>query len=818
MKRKMLALCVGLALFLGMAFGCGGGSSHHSSTSQPEPTITDGILEKTAEKQLTFVSSDQSLNAFLNDYFERHVGVSGKKVVELDVGQGGTAWKEWEAMSLMWFDSTTTSGMGRMDGYALIRNALTETAVDRFGYVWSSGAEVDTPDTGNSFTYFDQGWPFPSFEHSGSRQYGFGNNFNQASDLNANWYAEGATASVSGGNLMLTAQNGVSEMRVKADNLQGYAFFAPFVETEIKVGSNGGDTQKFGDLRLEWTTADGQSHEVSYAEVGTQNKNLNNQGGQGHYYFNMSAEKGWGRTNDVCDVNGSDPDSVITSMALVIPAAQGKNLNGVTLSVDFLRSDYDDRCVQNNAIYLTAAAEYYRYTGDDEVLALILQRCREVFQFYLTYCGGESGLIHQDNFVGHDGIPASGHGISSGYFDIIALPSVDFYFNVYFYKAILAMEYLERMASAAELTAEPATVVNPQMTGTETYQQTAESLATLAETVKQEISDYFWSEEKGRFVEGYVDWEATGHLEGSSNLGMYDDVTASDTIDYGFLAFNLEAVTCGLASEEQAQSILNWLTGARTVSGDTSTGKDLYYFECVPRFSTVSNSHQYSSDAWVAPGFGQQVQDGGSCMWITYYDLLARSMTLGADDLYARTKQIQTWYEKVKAAYDKRYPGDSNPTQFYRQYYSTQLDITLQGGGQSGGLGLDSEFLENAIVYSAFPKTILGMDSTEYNNISFTPSLPNGLEYFKMENLVYQYVKYDCIVGHNYLRISDVTEGAVGDGRGSRNGLTMTVRLPAPEGNFYVFVDNVAINNYTVEDGYVTLTLPFQNCYVLVRN
>ena len=589
------------------------------------------------------------------------------------------------------------------------------------------------------------------------------------------------------------------------------------METEIKIQSNGGDDQRFGDLRLEWTTADGQEHSVAYSEAGTQDKTLNTQGGLGHYYFNMSEVEGWGRTNDVCDVNGSDPDAVITSMSLVIPAAQGKNLNGVTVLVDFLRSDYDTRCVQNNSIFLSAAAEYYRYTGDDDFLESILVRCRRIFQFYLTYCGGESGLIHQDNFVGHDGIPISGHGISSGYFDLLSLPSVDFYFNVYFYKAIRSMEYLERMAEAAGIEVGEASVVTPDMQGSETYEQTAESLSALAETCKQEVSDYFWNEEKGRFVEGYVDWEASGHLEGDSNLGMYDDVTASDTIDYGFLTFNLEAVACGLASEEQGQAIMDWLTGERIVAGDDSTGEDIYYFECAPRFSTVENRHQYSMGSWTGTGLGQQVQDGGSFLWNSYYDLMSRASVLGADDLYARTKEIQTWYEKVKAAYDKAYPEDDHPTQFYRQYYRTQLAVSLQGGGTAGGLGLDFEFLENSIVYSAYPKTILGMDSDEYNNISFTPSLPAELEYFKMENLVYQYVKYDCIAGHNYLRISDVTEGAVGDGRGTRSDLTVTVRLPAPEGDFYVFVDNAAVSNYTVEDGFVTLTLPFQNCYVLVR-
>lgn len=824
MKKKWLSLLMTLPMLL--AVGCH--TTEKGEEKDPPvntgPAITeDGVVEKQSSQELTFVTSDASLNNFINDFFERQVGANGKKVVELDVGQGGTAWKEWEAMSLMWFDSTETGGLNREsvpNGYAKILSDLRGTPIDRYGYIWATVAEEDTPDGNDSYTNFDQGWPFPSFEHSGAITRGFGNNFNSDTANQTAWAVDSNGAGrVTGSNLAVSAKSGRTELSVSLVNIDGgYAFFAPFMETELKYSGNA--DKVLDDLYIEWETRDGQSYSVSYSEAGTQDKDVNE---DGHYYFNMSEVEGWGRTNDVCKTGGKDPDAEITEVSLVFRAKDGETLDGLNISVDFLRSDYDDRCVQNNSIFINALAEYYRYTGDDAVLAELIGKARRAYQFYLTYCNGTSGLIDQDNFVGHDGIPISGHGISSGYFDLLALPSTDFYFNVYFYKATKSMEYLERMAEAAGITSETVSVETPDLQSEVEYQETAATLSSRLSLIAEKVTGEFWSEEKGRFIEGTIDWDATGHLNEDSALIELGNVVASDEIDYGYLAFNLEAVACGLASDEQSKEIMDWCTGVRNVEGDTATAdavlakNSLYYFECSPRISTKSNANQYAYGGYATSqvNFGKQVQDGGSAMWVTYYDLVSRQRVYGADSAYDRIDDIIKWYEEVSDLYYEDYPNGDNPTQFYRSYYTRS--ISLQGGNQQGGLGLDCEFLENAIVYAALPQITLGLNSTQYKTLDLAPSLPSSLLYYKMENLAFHGVKYDVTAANDFVRVSNVRDNAVGTLGGTHSGLYITVRLAEPEGNYSVYVDGSATTAYTVEDGQIVLTLPFGNFYVKVQ-
>ena len=89
-------------------------------------------------------------------------------------------------------------------------------------------------------------------------------------------------------------------------------------------------------------------------------------------------------------------------------------------------------------------------------------------------------------------------------------------------------------------------------------------------------------------------------------------------------------------------------------------------------------------------------------MYLSYYDLMSRIDTYGADDGFARLKGIQKWYEKVKAVADAASVDETNPKNFYREYYS-QLGIVMQGAGTAGGIGLDEEFLESALVLAAIP-------------------------------------------------------------------------------------------------------------------
>lgn len=84
---------------------------------------------------------------------------------------------------------------------------------------------------------------------------------------------------------------------------------------------------------------------------------------------------------------------------------------------------------------------------------------------------------------------------------------------------------------------------------------------------------------------------------------------------------------------------------------------------------------------------------------------MARLETNGPDDAWPRLRELIAWFEEVQKA------GG------YRAYYSDKTRGTLQGGGTAGGLGLDSEFFESALV----PQTML------YGFLGFRPRLDGCL-------------------------------------------------------------------------------------------
>lgn len=807
----------------------------------PITDFSDGQIEKISQNTLYFNSPNAEWNDFLNDYFSRHVGYpTSNKVVNLDVGDGGTAWKEWETKSLMWHNSVQGLNSNR---YQVIRDWLNSIPVDKFGYVWSSRDDSAASYNSNSYTSFDQGWPFPSMESMGDvRGYGWGSNLNVAPDK-AGWatrctgFETNGQYSVQGGGYRLTPDDDSrDELRLTLTGVQqGYTFYAPFVETRFSILENSGDVM--GDLYLEWTTSDGQTHSVSYSEAGTQVKDFNSDSFNQsvRLYFWMPQVEGWGSSDNVY----GDTAPAVTSMSLVFRPAEGKKLEGISFYIDYFRTDFDTRCIQNNAIYLDSIAEYYRYTGDDAYLEQVIDTCRRVFQFYLTYCSGEDGLVDQDNFVGHDGVPLAGHGISAGYFDIVSLPSEDFYFNVYYYKAIESMLYLERMAKAAGITGGEATVYDASLKAQESYSQTEQSLSALLEKTRSAIQTTFWSEEKGRFIEGFNDWsgELKRYTSGTSeaNTKIAELASRGDEFDLGFLAFNLEAVAAGVATDEQAESILSWADGSRIIEGDDSTGADLYTFECAPRFNTINNDYWYYCGVATDENypFTQQVQNGGSCLWISYYDLMARFKTLGMDSFSERLSEIMAWYSDVQDAYNEAVENGytDSAKEFYRAYYydlsacsSDKYDVFNQkynaqgfvlqgqvnGKDSAGGLGLDAEFLENSVVYAAIPDAILGLSSQEYRTLTIQPTLPTGFEWFKLENLAFCYRKYDCCVGSNFVRITNVTKLMNRD-----DDLWLTVRFAKPDTAFRVYVDG-QITEYVDEGETVSVTIPFRSTFVKI--
>ena len=392
------------------------------------------------------------------------------------------------------------------------------------------------------------------------------------------------------------------------------------------------------------------------------------------------------------------------------------------------------------------------------------------------------------------------------------------------------MRDLEAMAAAAGITAEMPSVANGDYSsgteGSSTYDETAQSLDALLGTIRTAIQapvdraqkTGFWDEEKGRFIEGF---DRNGEV-----------------IDYGFIMFNLEAVAAGICTEEQAKEIMDWVSGRRIVEADaenapgatpeaqegnyasgvkgTRVNEDgsfadegtlgIYDFEFAPRSTTVKNLSQYVWNWAGNNAFGGQVQDGGAIMYLSYYDLMSRLSVYGADDAFERLQGIQAWYEKVKAVADDANIDETSPKNFYREYYS-KLGIVMQGAGTAGGIGLDEEFLESALVLAAIPYGFFGIGSDSYNVLSVAPELPSSLDWWKMENLRFHNVNYDLSVGRDFVQISYV--------KGFPTGLSVSVTLPIEEGE-KVYVDGAAAEG-VVKDGNVTVTVPFKSCKIQVK-
>ena len=254
-------------------------------------------------------------------------------------------------------------------------------------------------------------------------------------------------------------------------------------------------------------------------------------------------------------------------------------------------------------------------------------------------------------------------------------------------------------------------------------------------------------------------------------------------------------------------------------------------------FVTVNNDYWFYCGVATDENypFTEQVQNGGSCLWISYYDLLARREVLGADNAYSRLDEIAEWYSQVKQAYNDALSQGVNLTakEFYRAFYydiarcsagsynvfnetCNPQHIVLQGQvngrDSAGGLGLDAEFLENAVLCAAIPEAFLGLGSEDYRTLRFEPSLPESLSYLKLENLYFQGWQYDVCAGANYLRISDIREVSSGSGR---TDLSLTVSFEIPDGEYRVYVDGQMVQS-TEQNGRVFVTIPFGSTFVKI--
>jgi hypothetical protein len=377
-----------------------------------------------------------------------------------------------------------------------------------------------------------------------------------------------------------------------------------------------------------------------------------------------------------------------------------------------LFTSVDTRHNWNNANFVLAAATYFNWTGDVDFLREFIGTLRNIFRYSMEeFAIREHGVIFTP-WSGKDGRPGMtldaegkkvirrGQGSGTNYWDLMPFGGKDGYSTIYQFAAVRAMEQLEAAIAAHPEWSIPA----PQP------EYSAERLSADLGLMRKAYGRTFWNPDKGRFV-GAVD--STGKAW-----------------DYGFTFVNNEAMYYGLTTPEQDRQIVDWISGAREIEGETSTGADIYRFRFGPRSTTVRNIDYYTF-VWPNPEqipFGQQVQDGGSVFGFSFHDLMGRLRTNGPDNAWERLKEILAWFGEVQDA------GG------YRKYYTADKAAergTLQGGGPPGGLGIDEEFHETLLVPLIMTEGFLGLTVLP-DRIRFAPQLPKAWPSLEVGGIQYR--------------------------------------------------------------------------------
>ena len=314
---------------------------------------------------------------------------------------------------------------------------------------------------------------------------------------------------------------------------------------------------------------------------------------------------------------------------------------GAVVAFRGLCTYYDTRHNTNNALFVRGALRHFAWTGNKEFLADIMGKVRRAMRHDLREFQVWKEHLVLTTWPGHDGRPGhvltpEGHwtrriggGIGNNYWDIFPFGHKDAFATIQLYPAILMLADAERRFGGEIPGVGEETPFDPAY------------LEELAAKMKTKFNDLFWVPETGRFA-GWID--ADGVVR-----------------DYGFTSLNAEAIHYGIASEEHARTILDWLNGDRIIEGDINQGADIYHLRFAPRCTT-----KFNPDCWFwmygpPPGEGRdnRVQEGGSVLGFSYFDVMARLKTRGADDAWKRMQDISEWYRDVLAAggYEAYYAG-----------------------------------------------------------------------------------------------------------------------------------------------------------------
>ncbi|MEO8269654.1 MAG: glycosyl hydrolase family 65 protein [Aureliella sp.] len=606
-----------------------------------------------------------------------------------------TLWDPWLPHATLW------TGRKPRDQY---RASLLNRKIDSEGYV-----SVNQ----HRGMAHSEGWPFPAWQQSGSA----GFHFSIADEVMAiQHFSQQAITNTDGWNIRGAVVEGI-------DPLRGLRLKATSDVVTITTPAFGCGTIVAPFARLEWA-ASGLGKE-SQPNIQWQFESESEWKEERHVAFPPLREADGQQFANVPLYRHPQYAGLLTRYRVTFNHAMGS-----IIDLKSIITAIDTRHPITNANFVRGSTEYFAWTRDVDFLRKNIGRMRRALRFALSeFQIRDRKLVHVP-WVGHDGrsglvagpngspLPRLGLGVGNNYYDLVPFGGDDALATIYYFDALNLMADIER-----EVAAQPAWNIP-----TDEPPFSVDELTSLADAVKAQAGQYFWNETTERFI-GWQDTEGVRY-------------------DYGFVFVNNEAVAYGFATPQQARQVYDWLDGNRIVDGDTSQGADIYHWRFAPRVTTRRNTQDYVW-AWSAPqsiSWGDQIQDGGAVLGFSFYDLMARLQTKGADDAWKRLQEILTWFRQVQSE------GG------YRTYYSKPGRGVLQGGGPPGGLGMDQEFMESVLVPQVMLYGFLGCKATA-NGLHLNPQLPTVWPELTVTNIHYSDHVLDVTATSKTLRLTSRLAG-----------------------------------------------------------
>ncbi|MBM3967728.1 MAG: hypothetical protein FJ308_22125, partial [Planctomycetes bacterium] len=318
-----------------------------------------------------------------------------------------------------------------------------------------------------------------------------------------------------------------------------------------------------------------------------------------------------------------------------------RGASGCNIQLKSLITAIDTRHPITNALFVRGCIDTFHWTKDISFLRSSLPRMRQAIRYALDEFQVDANSHVVVPWVGHDGRSGlafgangkkslkPGVGVGNNYWDLLPFGAHDAIATMYMADALHSFASLERSIQSHP---EWEPDANQNISGTSSQKaMDPDALDRLVARMRADFQQRFWDPVDGRFV-GWIDRDGKAY-------------------DYGFTFVNLEAIDYGMATSEQARSILDWIDGDRVIEGDTSQGADIYRWRFAPRATTKRNVETYAW-VWSAPetiAWGDQVQDGGAVLGFSYFDLMARLKTKGPDDAWKRLREILDWFREVQS-------------------------------------------------------------------------------------------------------------------------------------------------------------------------